>query len=475
MSRAGLGALVVVAWLIVPGVAAGAGLSASTFSSAVQAPRGDSPVALPGLGSFAFVANFEDRGLDGWTVASGTASVVSSPNYNGEPTLRSVATRSAPQVDLAGAASGVVAGDPFVSFQAEVHPGTGVGFVGLASASGAPLAVIGAGDGSVWAGTGPSVAVAVEPIPLGTAQPWGWVYLAANVYEVPAQAPTPPAWVMDVFADRTDQLAASQVPVPAAGSYAAFFLNTTRGTVDYTNTVLTDYQIPTQIPGYNNMDGYGQGSGLLVQLLPAFTTLTATMRLTDWNTPEAGILSFQINAMNYYGTTRSTCKGFFQLGVDLNPEGRIAPWYVPGSNCVAHYFGKSNTPAISDGFFSPPGTVLHLEIQDRPAEKQVFFQIIDTSSEIAAADRYWNASVAYGGSAFYGTYTQVEWQPCCSNSPIAAYFLNGTLRDMEISGGEVGVPLPLAADYMLPFALDLPPSWNLNFYDSTIAGYHQVG
>ena len=43
--------------------------------------------------------------------------------------------------------------------------------------------------------------------------------------------------------------------------------------------------------------------------------------------------------MNYIGTVDSTCHGFFQLGVDLDPGGYIAPGTVPGTNCVAHYFG----------------------------------------------------------------------------------------------------------------------------------------
>jgi hypothetical protein len=73
------------------------------------------------------------------------------------------------------------------------------------------------------------------------------------------------------------------------------------------------------------MEGYGQGSGLVVGLLPAYSNLTAQMNLHSWSVPQNDILSFQINAMNLTGTTVSTCHGFFQLGVDLDPLGRIAP------------------------------------------------------------------------------------------------------------------------------------------------------
>ncbi len=473
MTRVQIGSLVVALLMIAPLGVVGTGGTVSEIASALHSPVKAAPGVLPGPGSFAFVANFEDGALDGWTAASGSARVVTTPNYNGEPALRSTAKSVGPQIDLAGSSSGVVAGDTFVSFQADVNPGSGTGFVGLADASGFPVAVIGVGGGYVWAGANPAQATVVEPIPTGTAQPAGWVYLSANVYATTLKNKST-AWVMDVFVDRTDVVAASQVSVPNAGGYAAALLETTSGTVYYTNTILANYQIPVQIPGYNNMDGYGQGSGLLVQLLPSFTTLTATMTLSSWDTPQTGILSFQINAMNYYGTTRSSCKGFFQLGVDLDPSGYIAPWYVDGTNCIAHYFGNSNSGAISSGFPSPPGTTLELTIQDQPAANQIFFQIVDTAPGVAAADRYWNATIAYGGTPFYGSYTQVEWQPCCSNYPISDYAFSGALTNLAISGGSVAAPTALEAQYMLPFALDLPPSWNLNYYDSSVAGYQQV-
>ncbi len=466
--------VLVVALVLSPLSVAGLPTLASVAQHIPGLSQERSPANLPGSGSFSFVANFEDGGFDGWVPSGGGASVVSKPNYLGEPSLRSIAS-GGPQVDLAGRTSGVLPGASTVSFQAAVNPGKGVGFVGLADGSGNPVAVVGVGSGEVWAGTAPASAAVVGPVPNGTAQPSGWVYVVANVYPVSTGSKTPPTWVMDVFVDRTDQLAASRVPVPAAGGYASGLLETTQATVYYTNTIVTSYEIASLVPGYNNMDGYGQGSGLTVELLPTFTTLTGTMTVADWNVPQGGILSFQINAMNYYGTTRSSCKGFFQLGVDLDPNGQVAPWYVPGSNCVAHYFLNSNNPAVGSGFPTPNGSQLLLTIQDQTGAKQVFFQIVDTAAGIPAGDRYWNATVPYNGTLFYGTYTQIEWQPCCSSSPISSYFFNGSLANLAVSGGQFANPELLASPYMLPFALDMPPSWNLGYYDDSSGGYSQVG
>ena len=455
----------VVLFLVSPVLVGGTG-TAAAFTSALHAPVRGSPAALPGSGSFAFVATFEDHALDGWTPTTGHARVVGTPSYHGEPALRSGAT-SAPQIDLAGASSGVVSGDPFVSFQAAVRPGSGTGFVGLADSSGSAVAVVGVGSGHVWAGSSPSTAKPIEPIPQGTAQPAGWVYLSANVYPTTLKNKST-VWVMDVFVDRTDEVAAAQVSVPNAGGYTAFLLTTTSGTVYYTDTILTSYQIPVQIPGYNNMEGYGQGSGLLVQFLPDFVVLSAQMTLDSWQIPQAGILSFQINAMNYQGTTRSTCVGFFQLGIDLDPNGTIAPWYVPGKNCIAHYFVASQNPGVLPGVPSPMPTHLDLSIVDDVAAGEIIFTIVDTSTGAT-----FTHSISYAGSAFDGSYTQLEFQPCCNQSPIQSYQFTGSLYDLAITTPG-GATERLNATYMLPFTLDAPPSWNLNYYDSSTAGYSQV-
>ncbi len=421
-------------------------------------------------GAFAFVSNFENLQMDGWHAIQGSASIVTKPSYNGEPSLESRATGMSAQTDVAS--QGFVTGDASLSFQADVHAGKGTGWIGLGSGTTA-VAVIGVQGNQIWAGGTPATATMVGTVPSLTAQPAGWVYLSSNVYAVTSSNGKTTNWYMDVYADRTDQPIATGISVPNAGEYAEAWISTTSGTVDYTNIVVSTYEIPTAIPGYNNMDGYGQGSGLLVQLLPAFTTLTASMTLTNWNIPQTGILSFQINAMNWYGTTRSTCVGFFQLGIDLDPNGTIAPWYVPGVNCFAHYFLNSSNPAVGNGFPSPPGTQLTLSITDNVSAGMIDFLILDHS--VKGRDQTWFAAIPYTGTEFYGTYTQMEWQPCCSNFPIQDYYSNTTLDHMAISGGNLTSPLALSSSYMLPFALNMPPSWNINYYIDSVNGYNQVG
>ncbi len=472
MTRSPLGVWLVFALMVLPGLSATVAVGAASAPLALHRPL-QTPLEPPNsnlAGAFAFVSNFEDLRMDGWQAIQGAAKVVTNPAYNGEPSLQSKATGMETQIDVAS--QGFKTGDRFLSFQAEVHVGSGAGWVGLGSGSTA-VAVIGVNGNQVWAGGTPSTATRVGTVPSPTVQPAGWVYLSANVYASVSPNGKTTNWYMDVYADRTDQAIRTGVSVPNAGTYTDGWVSTTSRTVDYTNIVVTTYEIPTSIPGYNNMDGYGQGSGLLVQLLPAFTTLSASMTLSDWNVPQTGILSFQINAMNWYGTTRSSCKGFFQLGIDLDPNGNIAPWYVPGVNCVAHYFLNSNNPAISPGFPSPAGTQLTLSITDNPSAGMIDFTIVDRS--VHGADRTWFAAIPYAGTEFFGTYTQIEWQPCCSLYPIGDYHFNGTLDHMAVSGGNLSATMPLTSSYMLPFALDMPPSWSINYYIDSVNGYHQVG
>jgi len=435
------------------------GLTTSFFHSPI--PR-SAPVSST-KGAFAFVSNFESGGLQNWIVVQGKQpKVVNTPNYFGEPSLESSATASSPQVDEA--TQGFITGDSFVSFQVAIYTKSGVGFFGLFGSSG-PVAVVGVENGYIVAGSSPSNVVRVEPIPKDTVYPSGWVYIAANVYNASTPSSPNTGWVMQLFVDRTDQPAAS-VSVPQAGNYQGAIIYTESSTVYYTNIVVTTYEIPIYIPGYNNMMGYGQGSGLLVNLLPAFYNLSAVMVLKSWSTPQQGILSFQINAMNYYGTTRSTCVGFFQLGVDLDPNGTIAPWYVPGKNCFAHYFLSSQNPAVQPGVPTPMGTVLTLSIVYEQSE--IVFTIHDLNTSAT-----YTASIPYNGTPFYGAYTQLEFQPCCNLYPITQYRVNAELQQMQIvtiTGQRISLP----ASYMLPFTLDAPPSWSFTYYNSQQAGYQQI-
>lgn len=401
--------------------------------------------------TFEFVSNFEDLQLDGWQLVSGTQpTVVKSPNYSGEPSLKSLTT-GGEQIETAN--TGFVPGLDAVSFQAAIHSNSSEeGLIGLATDGDVIVAVMGVDKGSVVAGPSDTDLTNLGAIPSGTAFPSGWVYLIANVVENKS------GWFMSVFADQTAS-PVGVIEVPFAGGYGQGQIETFSGPVEYTNIIFSSYQMAIVIPGYNNMEGYGQGSALLVQKLPAYKNLTARMTLNSWSEPQANILSFQINAMNKTGTTQSTCVGFFQLGMDLNPGGKIAPWYVPGVDCEANYFVGGG------GVSTPKDSQLILSILFLSGSHKIKFVIQDTSIKTT-----WSQEIPYSGGAFYGAYTQMEFQPCCNNHSINDYTLKGSLFDLTITttGGKTE---SLPASYMLPFSLDTPTSWDITYYQNSIAGY----
>ena len=130
-------------------------------------------------------------------------------------------------------------------------------------------------------------------------------------------------------------------------------------------------------------------------------------------------------------------------------------------------------PAVQPGFKTPDGSVLTLNIIDQPANNTMLFQIIDQGVSAASGDRYWNATIAYNGTEFYGTYTQLEFQPS-SAYPISDYYFNGSLYNMGYGNSPADLT-PLNNSYMLPFVLDAPPTWSLTYYGSNTAGYRQIG
>jgi hypothetical protein len=422
-------------------------------------------------GSFAFVSTFEGLRADGWRALQGTFAVQSRPSYSGEPELVSSAGDSH-QLDVATV--DIVPGQPFLSIQTVIHPGPGAtGFIGLGS-HGRPVVLLGVGGGRVWVGTDLGDLSNLGPIPAGTAQPSGWTYLTANVYQVAASNQTAAMWEIDVFVDQTAVPIVVGFSVPSAGRYTEALILTTHGQVAYTNYILTTYEIAEALNNQfapNPSDGYGQGSGVLVTLLPQFNTLTSTIRLANWNIPKTGILSVQINAMDPGAAHYPTCRGFFQLGVDLDPHGHIAPWYVP-KGCNPFYFGESQIGVISAGFASPPGTVLSLTIERLPAQKEIVFTLVDHN--VSAPNARWTAAIPYTGPAFVASYTQIEWQST-SPVPVSRYFFNGSFANLRIAGGNLSGPVRLGPEYMIPFAVGVPPSWNFYYYDRSTAGYSQVG
>ncbi len=269
-----------------------------------------------------------------------------------------------PQIDIVNPSLIVRGGDQFLSFQVAIYYGDGgSGFFGLVNSNYDPVAVVGVANGYVWAGpnlTDLKPVVSLSSLS-GALYPPGWVFIMVNVFNASTPYNKTAGWVMQVFVDQTNE-PPFVVSVPEAGNYYTAAIITTNGTVYYTDIIVTSLEIPIYLQKYNNMEGYGQGSGLLVTLLPPFYNLTALVLLRYWNTPQVGILSFQINAMNYYGATRSSCVGFFQIGVDLDPNGTIAPpWYVPGKNCIAHYYFNETTmnPAVLPGIPTPNNTLLN--------------------------------------------------------------------------------------------------------------------
>ncbi len=426
----------------------------SAASTNVHSPLSPAVSATPALkGTFAFVSNFESMTLEGWQSVQGAAPrVVTTVEYFGEPSLLS-STSQGKQIDYTQ--KSFVTGDAYVSFQVAIDATpNSVAYFGLGSSETQFVALVGVKGDFVVAGSNPSSASVIEPIPGGTAYPTGWVYLTANVFKNSSGA-----FVMQVYVDQTEAIN-SNVTVPQAQSYIGALVETTRGSAYFTDIVVSTYEIGITIPGYNNMEGYGQGSALNVKLLPSYVSLSALMKVNSWSVPQNNILSFQINAMNSTGTLRSTCRGFFQLGVDINKDGRLAPWYVPGVNCKPYYF------TTLKGISTPPGTLLNLTISEAPTTLTFYIDDMNTSQVFTQA-------IAYNGNPFYSTYTQMEFQPCCAKYAISDYQLEGSIFGMHIIT-TTGQTETLKANYMLPFELDAPPTWNLNYYVGSMSGYNEV-
>lgn len=438
--------------------------SAMPMLEELQAPRAST------TGSFAYVSEFTSGGnynSYGWNLISGKSPRIAvNGGYFGEPYL------NMKQEAYLISTENVTPGDQFVSFQFAANSQSGTPVFSIINGNGKSVAAVEISGNTVYAGANPESLQQYGTIPSGGVYSNGWAYITANVMNTTSTHSKTVSWSMQLFVDGSSKIFAN-VSVPHAYQYIGLMIGSVSGSAEITNIVFSSYEIPIYIPGYNPMEGYGQGSGLLVNLLSPFTVLHANMVINNWNVPEVGILSYQINAMNYYGTTTSSCVGFFQLGIDLNPNGTISPWYVPGVNCFAHYFLNSMNPAVQPGFKTPNGSILTLNIIDQPANKTMLFQIIDQSVSTASGDRYWNATIAYNGTEFYGTYTQLEFQPS-SAYPISDYYFNGSLYNMGY-GNSLADLTPLNNSYMLPFVLDAPPTWSLTYYGSNTAGYNQIG
>ncbi len=263
-------------------------------------PRG-SPIHVPRLapaaslqGAFTYVADFEYVGKPlsyyGVEPITGAApAIVQEPSYwGGEPSLESIAS-STPQIDIIKPGLVVAGGDQFISFQVAINYGSGSGFFGLVNRSYAPVAVVGGvSNGYVWAGPNLTDLRPIESLSnlTDSLYPPGWVLLMVNVYDAASPSNKSAGWVMQVFVDGT-YMPPAEVAVPQAGNYYTAAIITTNGTAYYSNVVVTSLEIPTYLQKYNNMEGYGQGSGLLASLLPPFYNLTTLVLLRHWESPQA--------------------------------------------------------------------------------------------------------------------------------------------------------------------------------------------
>jgi hypothetical protein len=117
---------------------------------------------------------------------------------------------------------------------------------------------------------------------------------------------------------------------------------------------------------------------------------------------------------------------------------------------------------------TPFDTHLVLSIVLVQAASRIDFTIRDTT-----IGEVFNASIPYSGGPFYGMYTQLEWQPCCSLHPIQQYHFTGSVYDITITTTR-GTTEPLPSSYMLPFILDAPPGWSFGYYQDGSYGYHQI-
>jgi hypothetical protein len=417
-------------------------------------------------GSFEFLSGFTQSNnyTDyGWSLVSGepTPLISSFPNYFGEPSI-ALANGTTLFSDKS-----VVKGDKAVSFQFVINANDGNGSFAISNSTGASIAAVSV-DGtnvSISSGNGSS-SFSGEISPTSEISN-GWVLVSGNLFNYTEGNTS--GWRLLLFLDNTSSVFAN-ISAPLGYSYGGVEISSSSGDVYFTDIIFTSYRMALFIPGYNNMEGYGQGSGALVSLLQPFTILHSNFMLYNWSVARYSTLSFQINVMNLTGAESPTSNGFFQLGVDLDPNGKIAPWYVTGKSAIAIYFNNHPSPDYMPGFDTPNGTLLGLTIQYIPLEEKIIFQIVDYS--VNNQFRFWNTSIQYNGPEFCAAYTQIETSSM-NGSQLNNYRFNGTMYNISY-GSDMSSMTLLNSSYMLPFSIDAPLNWSLTYYSDVTAGYRQM-
>ncbi|MEM0126843.1 MAG: hypothetical protein QXW29_02360 [Thermoplasmatales archaeon] len=409
---------------------------------------------------FAFVSMFSERSnysSSGWKLISGDQPVVSSSQmFEGQPSLF-LSNGS----EIASARS-FPAGDRLLSFQFIVKIRSGIFVFSIVNSSLKSILSISLGSESLSVISGNEIKrIWIKGDASGSG---GWDLIQGTAFENISSGND--SWNLQLFSEGND-VPLTNMSIRNMSSYSgltAFVLN---GSAYLSDVIFTSDPIALYLPGYNFMEGYGQGSGEIAQLLGPFTILHANIILYNWSSTSFGAMSLQINALNYSASLNPTARGFFQVGVDLDPAGSIAPWYVGGNNAVAVYFPNFYNPDFMPGFQSPNGTRLSLSVEYLTAKHLVLMQVIDYS--VGRQFEFWNASVQYSGPPFYSAYTQLELSSSASPDGYSGHFLVYNIT----YGNSLESMQPFSPDYELPYSINAPSNWYISPYNFTVNGYSE--
>jgi hypothetical protein len=396
----------------------------------------------------------------GWNLESGTKipPITGNPSFMGEASL-SLAAGTVVATDR-----NVVPNDPVVSFQFAVDSAIGAGMFAVTNSSGRIIASVSvSGDLVSVSSFAGHVARIFQG---GLEEMQTWLLITGNLVNLGSFLE--PSWMLQVFVDGTSNVFAN-LSAPYGNTYSGIELASLSGTVYFSDIIFASYEIGRNIPGYNVMEGYGEGSGSLASLLPPFDIISADIVLDNWSSVQYDTFSIQINVMNYTGATNPTSNGFFQLGIDLDPGGVIAPWHVNGKDAIAEYYPENVNNYFMPGFKTPCKSIIQMTIYYEMEKRTILFQIVDEN--ITGNERWWNASMEYDGPPFCAAYTQLEISGF-TPSGINSFSFNGSISNVSFGTLPSGLE-PLNSYYMTPYMINTPNSWQMGFYDDKSSSYFE--
>ncbi|MEM0128371.1 MAG: hypothetical protein QXO03_04720 [Thermoplasmatales archaeon] len=414
----------------------------------------------PTSGDFAFVSIFSvgsNYSSLGWKLTSGDQPVVTSSKMSGgQPSL------FLPQGSEIASSRSFPPGDRLLSFQFAVKAWSGTFVFSIVNSSLQNILSISLQAASLSAISGNETKrIGIQG---SAAESGGWLLIQGTTFENISTSNG--SWNLELFSGGND-VPLANISIRDMSSYSGLTVSSLNGSAYLSDVIFTSDPIALTLPGYNIMEGYGQGSGDIAQLLGPFTVLRADIILYNWSSASFGAMSLQINALNYSASLNPTAKGFFQVGIDLDPAGSIAPWYVSGTNAIAVYFPNFYNPDFMPGIQSPNGTRLSLSIEYLTARHLVLMQVIDYS--VGRQFEFWNASVQYSGPPFYSAYTQLELSSSVSPDKYSGHFLIYNIT----YGNSLESMQPFAPDYELPYSINAPSNWHIGPYNFTINGYSE--